>query len=73
MTTPRLRRDRTRDHSRGQSMVEFALLIPALLLFMLIALDFGRVYLGYVNLQNLARIAANYRGERPDGQLRGRL
>ncbi len=65
MTTPRLRRDRTRDHSRGQSMVEFALLIPALLLFMLIALDFGRVYLGYVNLQNLARIAANYAANDP--------
>ncbi len=65
MTTPRLRRVRTRDHARGQSMVEFALLIPALLLFMLIALDFGRVYLGYVNLQNLARIAANYAANDP--------
>jgi PKD repeat protein len=48
-------------------MVEFALLIPALLLFMLIALDFGRVYLGYVNLQNLARIAANYAANDPTG------
>ena len=65
MTTPRLRRVRPRDHARGQSMVEFALLIPALLLFMLIALDFGRVYLGYVNLQNLARIAANYAANDP--------
>jgi hypothetical protein len=26
----------------------------------LIALDFGRVYLGYINLQNMARIAANF-------------
>ena len=67
MTTPRLRRDRTRDPVRGQSMVEFALLIPALLLLMLIALDFGRVYLGYVNLQNLARIAANYAANDPTG------
>lgn len=67
MTTPRIRRDRAGDHARGQSMVEFALLIPALLLFMLIALDFGRVYLGYVNLQNLARIAANYAANDPTG------
>jgi PKD repeat protein len=65
MTTPRRRRDRTRENFRGQSMVEFALLIPGLLLFMLIALDFGRVYLGYVNLQNLARIAANYAANDP--------
>ena len=54
-----------RERSRGQSIVEFALLIPGLLLFMLVALDFGRVYLGYVNLQNLARIAANYAANDP--------
>jgi PKD repeat protein len=65
MKTPRLRRERARERSRGQSLVEFALLIPGLLLFMLIAIDFGRVYLGYVNLQNLARIAANYAANDP--------
>jgi PKD repeat protein len=31
-----------------------------LLFLTLIALDFGRVYLGYINLQNMARIAANF-------------
>lgn len=46
--------------SRGQSLVELALVLPVLFLFMLIVLDFGRIYLGYINLQNLARIAANY-------------
>ena len=46
--------------SRGQSMVEFALIVPVLLLILLVALDFGRVYLGWINLQQMARVAANY-------------
>jgi len=49
-----------RDKSRGQSLVEFALLLPVLLLLVLVALDFGRVYLGWVNLQQMARVAANF-------------
>ena len=51
--------------SRGQSLVEFALVLPILLLLVLAAVDFGRVYLGYVNLQSLARIAANYAANNP--------
>src|SRR5262245_2210616 len=49
-----------RERTRGQSLVEFALVLPILLFLTLIALDFGRVYLGYTNLQNMARIAANF-------------
>jgi PKD repeat protein len=49
----------------GQSLVEFAMVLPILLLLTLIALDFGRVYLGYINLQNMARIAANYAANAP--------
>jgi PKD repeat protein len=45
---------------RGQILVEFALVLPILMFLTLIALDFGRVYLGYINLQNMARIAANF-------------
>ncbi len=52
--------------SRGQSLVEFGLVLPVLLLLTLIALDFGRVYLGYINLQNIARIAANFAADNPD-------
>jgi PKD repeat protein len=52
--------------SRGQSLVEFAMVLPILLLLTLTALDFGRVYLGYINLQNMARIAANYAANNPD-------
>jgi len=46
--------------SRGQSLVEFALVLPVLLLLLLGGLDFGRVFLGWVSLNNTARIAANY-------------
>ena len=54
-----------RERSRGQSLVEFALVLPILLFLTLTALDFGRVYLGYINLQNMARIAANFAGNNP--------
>src|SRR5690349_25010112 len=55
-----LGRGQGREVSRGQSLVEFALLLPILLLLALIAVDFGRVYLGWINLQNMARIGANF-------------
>ena len=45
--------------------MEFALLLPVLLLMLLLVLDFGRVYLGYINLQNMARIAANDAANNP--------
>jgi PKD repeat protein/Flp pilus assembly protein TadG len=54
-----------RERSRGQSLVEFALVIPILLILTSIALDFGRVYLGYINLQNMSRIAANFAANNP--------
>lgn len=55
----RLRARRGRS-SPGQSVVEFALLLPVLLLLVLGGIDLGRVFLGWVSLNNTARIAANY-------------
>ena len=49
-----------RRRSAGQSLVELALVAPVLLLIVLTGVDFGRVYLGYVNLQQMARLAANF-------------
>src|SRR5215213_8542832 len=49
-----------RTRSRGQSLVEFALILPVTLLLLAMGLDFGRVFLGWVNLNNTARIAANF-------------
>ncbi len=55
-----LNRERRRGRGRGQSLAEFALTLPILLLILLFALDLGRVFLGWVTLNNAARIAANY-------------
>jgi PKD repeat protein len=53
-------------HSRGQAMVEFALVLPLLVLLLVMAVDFGRVFFGWVALQNAARIAADFAAQRPD-------
>jgi Flp pilus assembly protein TadG len=61
-----LRRLRPRRHrTRGQGLVEFAIVAPVLLLILLAAIDFGRLYFGYVILQNASRIAANYAAQNP--------
>ena len=57
-------RDR-RHKSRGQSFVEFALVAPVLLLLLLITLDFGRMFMSYVTLNNVARVAANFGSVNP--------
>jgi PKD repeat protein len=59
-------RTRHAGRSRGQSLVEFALFLPIIMLLTLAALDFGRIYLGYINIQNMARIAANFAANHPD-------
>jgi PKD repeat protein len=63
--TPIRARLSQRRRTRGQSLVEFALVMPILLFLTLIALDFGRVYLGYINLQNMSRNAANFAANNP--------
>ena len=57
---------RHRRHSRGQALVEFALLVPVLLLLLLGAIDFGRLFLGWVSLQNMARVGANFAAVHPE-------
>ena len=57
--THRSRRD------AGQALVEFALVLPVLLLILLFALDFGRVFLGWISLNNIAKIGANYATQNP--------
>lgn len=55
-----------RPKSRGQSLAEFALTVPFALLMVLFGLDFGRVFLGWVSLNNAAREAANYAAMNPE-------
>ena len=54
-----------RRRQRGQSLVEFALILPLMMLLILIALDVGRAFLGYVALNNATRLAANYASLHP--------
>ena len=59
-----------RRRRRGQSLVEFAIVLPILLFLTLVALDFGRVYLGWINLQSMSRIgrlASNPTAWQPGG------
>jgi len=55
-----LRRARHRDRSKAQGLVEFALILPVLILMFLIVIDFGRLFMSYVTLTNTSRIAANF-------------
>jgi hypothetical protein len=52
----------SRQRTRAQGVVEFALVLPVLLLILLVAIDFGRALYGWVVIQNSARIAANFAG-----------
>src|SRR5215212_9843282 len=47
-----------RTRSRGQSLVEFALLLPVFLLFVSACLDLGRVFYANISLNNAAREGA---------------
>ena len=54
---------------RGQSLVEFALVLPILTLITVMAIDFGRVYFSYIQIHNAAREAANYAASSPTDSL----
>jgi Flp pilus assembly protein TadG len=60
-----LRRHASSRRGRGQSLTEFALTLPVVLVLVLFGLDFGRVFLGWVTLTNAAREAANFAAMNP--------
>jgi hypothetical protein len=47
-------------------MVELALIMPVVMLVILGGIDFGRVFLGWVDLHQMARHAADFAAENPD-------
>jgi PKD repeat protein len=51
--------------SRGQSLVEFVIVLPVFLFLMLIAIDFGRLYFSNIEVTNAAREAATYAAANP--------
>jgi Flp pilus assembly protein TadG len=60
------RRYRGRHRSRGQSLVEFAIILPIMLLFLAAVLDLGRVFYATITLNNAAREGAFQAAQTPD-------
>lgn len=70
VTSPRPSRigrllDRLRPRTRGQALVEFVLIAPVLLLLLAVALDFGRLFFTYIQVNNAAREAASFGATSP--------
>jgi len=57
---------RFRPRNRGQAFVEFALILPVLLLLVMMALDLGRVFLAAVTINNTARVGARFAAAYPE-------
>ncbi|MGC9469245.1 MAG: TadE/TadG family type IV pilus assembly protein, partial [Anaerolineae bacterium] len=51
---------RAKARHRGQGLVEFALILPVLLLIIIGTLEFGRIMFIYVNITNAAREGTRY-------------
>jgi PKD repeat protein len=71
MTTPRFDRGGTRERSRGQSLAEFALILPVLLLLLLTAIDLGRLMYSQITITNAAKegaLVASQGGSFQNGQ-----
>jgi PKD repeat protein len=51
---------RVRRCASGQSLVEFALVLPVMLLVLLVAIDFGRLFFSWIQVNNAAREGAAY-------------
>jgi TadE-like protein len=66
MLLPRLLRRTADRQRRGQAMVEFAIILPFLVLLLVMAVDAGRLFFGYVALHNASRIGADHAASHPD-------
>jgi hypothetical protein len=54
-----------RQRTRGQSFVEFALILPVFLLFLAATLDLGRIFYAHITLNNAAREGAFQAAQTP--------
>ncbi len=55
---PPIRSGQRRQKSRGQSIVEFAVLLPVLVMILALAADFGRAFTAYIAISGAAREGA---------------
>ena len=60
MTTKRLFPKYHRRRSRGQAMVEFALILPVLLILLMVLIEVARLFSAWLIVENSAREAARY-------------
>jgi hypothetical protein len=60
------RRFLNRPRTRGQALVEMAIILPLLAVFLVMAIDAGRMFFGWVALQNASRIGADYAASHAD-------
>lgn len=51
---------KTDSRSRGQALVELALVVPVMMLLLMLAADFGRLFFSYVEVTNAAREGTAY-------------
>ncbi len=63
------RRHRHQEHSRGQSLVELALILPVLLVLIAATLDLGRVFYSQITIANAAREGAMQAADTPSSFL----
>jgi len=61
-----LRTRLTKRNSRGQSLVETALILPIIVLLLLLGIDLGRVFFTSIDLRNAAHEATMLGGTEPD-------
>jgi len=54
------RRARTSRGQHAQALVEFALILPVFLFLLVMAIDFGRLFYTYIQINNAAREGANF-------------
>lgn len=59
-------RKSSRNHERGQNFLEFALVLPFLVVIVFGVLDLGRVFFATINLTNAAREGVRYLTLHPD-------
>jgi Flp pilus assembly protein TadG len=58
-------RRRSKQRSKGQALVETALVLPILVLLLLLAVDLGRIFFTTIELRNAAHEASMYGGTNP--------
>src|SRR4030042_293998 len=57
---PNMRNNTLHQHQRGQSMLEFALILPLMVLIIAGIFDLGRAFYGSITITNAAREGARY-------------